>query len=68
LAVPQDRRFSLIRDADAGDVRRRYLGLRHDGAYRRNHSRPDFFRIMLDFAWSRVKLAQFFLRGGKRPQ
>src|SRR4029450_12249605 len=68
FAVPDDRSFALIGNAQPGDVAGAHARLRHDGPHRRNHCAPDFFRIVLNMTWRGINLRQFLLCRGKRSQ
>ena len=63
-AVPDERGFTLIGDADGGDVICRRARLAHRVAARRNSGRPQILRIVLDLAVGRKILREFLLGGG----
>ena len=67
-ALPDDRGFALIGDADAGDVLGRQAGLRHRRAHGRDRRCPDLLRVVLDPTGRRINLAQLLLRARKRLQ
>jgi hypothetical protein len=68
LPVPDHHGFTLIGDADAGNVLCADARLRHRRANGGHDRRPDLFGIVLDLAGGRINLAQFLLRRGERPQ
>ena len=67
-AIPDDRGFALVGDADAGDVLGADAGLGHRLAHGRDHGRPDFLRIVLDPSRRRIDLAQLLLRDRDRRE
>ena len=62
FAVPDQCRFTLIADADAADVGSLRAGRRHRLPRNGLHRGPDFLRIVLDPARSRIVLRKFLLR------
>ena len=68
LAVPDDRGFALVGDADRRDILGRDAGARHRGARGRDRRGPDPLRIMLDPAGLRKDLRKFELREADRRQ
>ena len=68
LPVPDHHGFTLIGDADAGNVFCADASLRHRRTNGGHDRRPDLFGIVLDLARRRINLVQFLLRRGERPQ
>ena len=62
VLVPDDRRLALIRDADAGDVRRRQAALFKRLAHGKQLTLEDDHRVMLHPARLRVDLREGVLR------
>jgi len=62
LAIPEDRRFALVSDADGGDFAAVFLRFRQRFARGRKRRRPDLFRVMLDPAFMGVMLGELRLR------
>ena len=67
-AIPDDRGFALIGDADPGDILGADAGLRHRLPHGRDHGRPDFLRIVLDPPRRRIDLPQLLLRNRDRAK
>jgi hypothetical protein len=61
-AVPNHRGLALIGNADAGDVFRGKVRLRHRRAHGLDYRVPDFLRIVLDQARRRINLPQRLTR------
>ena len=59
FAVPDDRCFALIGNAQPGNVAGAHARLRHDRSHRLNDRGPDFFRIVLNMTWGGIDLRQF---------
>ena len=62
ILVPDDRRLALVRDADAGDVRRRQAALFKRLAHGKQLTLKDDHRVMLHPARLRVDLREGILR------
>ena len=62
ILVPDDRRLALVRDADAGDVRRRQAALFKRLAHGEQLALEDDHRVMLDPARFRIDLREWILR------
>jgi hypothetical protein len=60
--VPDDGRFALVRDADAGDVTRGDPGLAQRRLGAAKLCRPDLAGIVLDPTRLRIDLAELLLR------
>ena len=65
-AIPDDRGFALVGDADAGDVLGADARPWPSPRARSRPRRPDFLRIVLDPSRRRIDLAQLLLRDGDR--
>jgi hypothetical protein len=61
LAIPDDGRFALIRDADGRDVLRAHLGPPQGFDGDADLRRPDFLRVVLDPPGRRKHLCEFLL-------
>jgi hypothetical protein len=67
LAVPHHGRFTLVGDADPGNVARRYLPRDHAAAGQ--NALPDLLRIVLNPAVVRIELLDFnSMRGQRQPR
>ena len=62
VLVPDDGRLALVRDADAGDVRRRQAALFKRLAHGEQLALEDDHRVMLDPARFRIDLREWILR------
>ena len=62
VLVPDDRRLALVRDADAGDVRRRQAALFKRLAHGKQLALKDDHRVMLHPARLRIDLREGILR------
>ena len=60
--IPNHSRLTLIRDADAGNIRRSDVELAHRLIHQANLRRPDFLSIMLNPAGLRIILRKLLLR------
>src|SRR5690606_20527800 len=68
LPIPDDGGFTLVRDADGGDVGGLHTAPCDRAARDVEGGGPDLLRIVLDPAGLRVMLRELALRGGKRLQ
>ena len=64
VAIPDNRRFALIRDADRGDRLRAHAGMGQGLTSSCQLSVPDRFGIVFHFTGARQDLRKFLLRGG----